>query len=542
MSATIAGGNNILVTSAGRRVSLVREFQAELKKWVCGGKVFVSEMNPAMASATQVADGCFTVPHVLNPEYPEILLRICVENGIRVVVPTIDTELAVLARLKKLAAEVGVSILVPDEEFVALCRDKRNTGAFFRSRGIRVPATIDKSSPTFPLFAKPYDGSLSKDVFIVHSREELTPEIMNHPKLMFMELIDKKIYKEFTADMYFGRDGNLKCVVPRERVEIRAGEINKGFTRGGFLLDFLRERFSEIKGCVGCICVQLFYDEKSRDVVGIEINPRFGGGYPLSFGAGANFPQNIVREYFLGESLSYSDDWARDLLMLRYDAEIFVPKSRNRGGVAVFDLDDTLFKELDFLRSAFHEIAEYLAGAVGAKAVYDEMLAMRSRGGNVFKNIAARFGVSVADLFTRYRNHVPTLRLTPEVRFTLKTLRSRGVYLGLITDGRSRTQRNKIRALGLDEFFDAENIVVSEEFGSEKPACRNYEFFEKKFPHSNFCYVGDNPEKDFIAPNKLGWESVCLLGNGENVHPQSFDLVPAAALPKIKIESLLDLL
>ena len=315
---------NILITSAGKRVSLVKEFQQELKSLFPQGKVLVTELNPLMSPAAQIADGVFKVPRVTEADYIDKLFQICIENQIRVVVPTIDTELLVLARSKKRFISAGIFLLVPNEDFVQVCRDKRLTGTFFESRGIRVPAPIPKDNLTFPFFAKPYDGSLSKDIFIVRSREELTPEIMRHPKLMFMEFIDKKIYKEFTVDMYFGRDHKLKMLVPRERVEIRAGEINKGIARKNYLLHFLRERFQKIDGVAGCICVQLFYDETSNDIVGIEINPRFGGGYPLSYGAGANFPRAIIEEYFEGKALSYSENWKDKTLMLRYDGEVFV--------------------------------------------------------------------------------------------------------------------------------------------------------------------------------------------------------------------------
>lgn len=533
---------NILISSAGKRVSLVREFQAELKKVIPRGKVFTTELNPEMSPAARISDGCFRVPRVTAPEYIDELLRICAGNGIRVVVPTIDTELLVMARAKERFESAGISLLVSDENFISVCRDKRNTGTFFESHGIRVPAPVDKHNPTFPLFAKPYDGSLSKDLFVVRSREELTPEILNHPKLIFMEYIDKRIYSEYTVDMYFGRDNRIKAVVPRERIEIRAGEINKGRTCRNILESVLRERFCEIPGVVGCICAQFFLDEKTEDVVGIEINPRFGGGYPLSYGAGANFPQNIVREYLLGEYVDFSDSWRNNTVMLRYDAEIIVPE---RLRVVVFDLDDTLCKEADFLRSAFREIAESLTGTSddAAGALFFEMLEMRSRGENVFENLSARFAVPVKSLLARYRNHFPAeMKLSAEVRATLETLKRQGVVLGLITDGRSLTQRNKIRALGLSEFFADENIVISEEFGSEKPSSRNYEFFMKKFPDADYCYVGDNPKKDFIAPNALGWETVCLLNSGDNIHPQSFSAVPATGLPGRKIDRLSEIL
>jgi carbamoyl-phosphate synthase large subunit len=79
-----------------------------------------------------------------------------------------------------------------------------------------------------------------------------------------------------------------------------------------------------LPGVIGCICIQLFYRESDYDVVGIEINPRFGGGYPLSYYAGANFPEYIVREYIQGESLEYMDTWRDNTLMLRYDSEVIV--------------------------------------------------------------------------------------------------------------------------------------------------------------------------------------------------------------------------
>lgn len=543
-SGTVPAGTagNILISSAGKRVSLLREFQRELKKVFPRAKVFAGELNPQMSPAAQISDGVFRVPHVTEPTFADELFRICIGNDVRVVIPTIDTELPILAAQKRRFAAAGIALLVPDSEFVAACRDKRKTGELFRKLGIRVPAPIDRTAPTFPLFAKPFDGSLSRDTFIVRSRDELTPEILGNPKLMFMELIDRKIYKEFTADMYFGRDCRLKSVIPRERLEIRAGEINKGIARKNFLYEILREHFAALPGVVGCICAQFFVNEATRDVVGIEINPRFGGGYPLSYGAGANFPRNVIREYFFGERLGFSENWRNGTLMLRYDDEIFVPE---RPTVVVFDLDDTLFKERDFLCSAFREIAGTLAANASGNTdeIFAEMLLWRARGENVFEKLTARFGVPVAELLKRYRAHVPaTLPPAPHARETLAALRSRGAIPALMTDGRSRTQRAKLHALGFEEFFADADILVSEEFGSEKLSPRNCEFFAKKFPDAAFCCVGDNPKKDFLVPNALGWKTVCLLDEkAENIHPQNFDAVPAEALPQYKIRSLSEL-
>ena len=316
--------NNIIITSAGQRVSLVKDFQETLRRFFPEGKVYTTDMNPKMAPAAYVSDGCFEVPRCTSEDYIESLLTICRDNSIGLVVPTIDTELAILSSKKDVFVEQGIHVSVSDYDFVVVCRDKRNTGAFFEKNGIRVPKPIDKHHPTFPLFAKPYDGSLSTNLHYIKTAEELTDEIINDSKLLFMEYIDKEKYKEYTVDMYYGRDNRVKCIVPRERIKIRAGEINKGLTEKKPLTPYLLERLETIKGCVGCICIQLFLNPQTDDVVGIEVNPRFGGGYPQTYAAGGNYPEYLVREYFLGEEIEYFEGWKDHLLMLRYDDAVYV--------------------------------------------------------------------------------------------------------------------------------------------------------------------------------------------------------------------------
>ncbi len=316
--------HNILITSAGQRVALVKAFQETLTRFFPDGKVFTTDMNPELAPAAYVSDGCFKVLRVADKDYIPQLLALCKENSIGLIVPTIDTELLVLAKHKALFAEEGIAVSVSSLDFISFCRDKRNTGDFLTNHGIRVPQPVDKFHPTFPLFAKPYDGSLSTNLHYIKTKDELTDEILNDPKLLFMEYIDKEVYSEYTIDMYFGNDNHVKSIVPRERIKIRAGEINKGRTAKAPLTDYIRQRLGKIDGCVGCICLQVFFNPRTKDVVGIEINPRFGGGYPQSYAAGANYPEFLIREYFMGEEIEYSDNWKDNLLMLRYDDAVFV--------------------------------------------------------------------------------------------------------------------------------------------------------------------------------------------------------------------------
>ena len=315
--------HNIIITSAGQRVALVRDFKETLVRFYAEAKVFTTDMNPELAPAAYVSDGCFEVLRVTDENYISQLLDICKKNEIGMIVPTIDTELLVLAENKKLFNDNDIIVCVSDLDFIKVCRDKRNTGDFLEKHNIRVPKAVDKYNPTFPLFAKPYDGSLSTNLHYIKNAEELTQDILDDPKLLFMEYIDKETYKEYTIDMYYGTDNCVKCIVPRERIKIRAGEINKGRTVKCPLMDYIKERLDKIEGCIGCICIQVFFNPLTEDVVGIEINPRFGGGYPQSYAAGGNYPEMLIKEYFLGEKIAYIYDWKDNMLMLRFDDAVY---------------------------------------------------------------------------------------------------------------------------------------------------------------------------------------------------------------------------
>ena len=112
--------------------------------------------------------------------------------------------------------------------------------------------------------------------------------------------------------------------MPRQRLEVRGGEVSKGITRRDWVYDYLLQRLRVLPGARGCLTLQVFAGPQAGEVLGIEINPRFGGGFPLSLAAGADFPAWLLREYLHGETLPFCDDWERDLMMLRYDAKVLV--------------------------------------------------------------------------------------------------------------------------------------------------------------------------------------------------------------------------
>lgn len=317
---------NILISSAGRRVSLVRAFQKELKTLYPEAKVFAADAKPKLSAACQVADDHFGLPRLDNPNYLDELITKCQMEGIRLIVPTIDTELLLLAENKQLLEENGITALVASPEFVKKCRDKREIHRFFESKGVAVAKEYDKKHYELPMFIKPCDGSRSVDTYLIRTKEELTDYHFENEKLMFLEYLDHDLYEEFTCDLYYGKDHLLKCAVPRKRLEVRDGEVYKALTENNSLVEYIKQHLGHIEGAIGCLTAQ-FFKHKTDDtkIYAIEINPRFGGGYPLSYLAGANFPKWIMREYFLKETVPDKFDcWEDKLLMIRYDDEILV--------------------------------------------------------------------------------------------------------------------------------------------------------------------------------------------------------------------------
>lgn len=189
----------------------------------------------------------------------------------------------------------------------------------------------------------------------------------------------------------------------------------------------------------------------------------------------------------------------------------------------IFDLDDTLYKEINFLKSAYLDIALMITPKT-YMSTFNKMMEFYYSNQNVFEKIIkyTKTNYTKQELLNSYRNHLPNIELKYTTQILLKYLIDTNISLGLITDGRSIQQRNKLKALSIENYF--KDIIISEEFGSEKPSALNYQYFENKYQGFKFCYIGDNLKKDFVIPNQLGWDTICLKDNGENIHSQNIDI------------------
>lgn len=321
---------NILFSAAGRRVSLLRHFRRTLDALGVRGEILAADAGRS-APAAGVADRAIQVPRVSAPDYIDRMLAVCAEHRVGMLFPLIDTDLLLLAQNRERFAAVGTRVVVSSEASVALSFDKRLTEAFFRAHGIDTPAVLDEQAletlTDFPVLIKPWDGSCGVGVTRIRNAEELYFFRRYIPHAMVQELVSGE---EFTCDVLAGLDGRVRCVVPRKRLEIRGGEVSKGLTVKDPAIMAAAQRVVEcLPGAVGCITVQCFRQGDGR-LRFIEINPRFGGGFPLALHAGADFPRWLIQEHLGLPVGSAMADWQDDLAMLRYDDEILVAGSEIR--------------------------------------------------------------------------------------------------------------------------------------------------------------------------------------------------------------------
>lgn len=313
--------HNILITSAGRRVDLIQNFKNSLILKFPGSKVFTADSKPHLSAACQISDKAFLVSNTDSKNYLYDITKICIDNKIGLVIPTIDSELLFFSKAKEKFLKEGIKIVVSSESIVELSSDKRKTIQIFEKYKLNYPKIYKKDNLEFPCFCKPYDGSRSEDTYVINSKLDLNSNIINNPKNIFMEMIPPN-YTEFTIDAYFDINSILKCLVPRERIEIRDGEVSKSATRKNFIYNKLINSLSKLDGAHGCISIQCFADLKTEDMKFFEINPRFSGGFPLTSASGADFPSWLIDEYFLNKEIPFFDSWEPNLLMLRYDSKI----------------------------------------------------------------------------------------------------------------------------------------------------------------------------------------------------------------------------
>jgi len=314
---------NVLLTSAGRRVELLRILQSDLQH-LGGGTVVVADAS-VDAPCMQIADRGVQVPRLDDTDFGSALLGAVVEHGIGLVVPTIDTELKVLAELRPQLEDRGAQVLLSGPETISIAGDKLETSRFLTAGGFPHPqqwsadeALVVASQLPFPVFVKPRRGSASVGVVLVNSEEHLRAVL--RPDHLVQKVAPGV---EYTVDAWVDSAGAVRSCVARRRISVRGGEVEKGVTeRHGAVLDLAADVVVGLPDAFGPLTVQAFAD--GDDVRIIEINARYGGGYPLAWEAGAKTTRWAI-QFGHGRTPEPAElAWADGVKMLRYDQSVFV--------------------------------------------------------------------------------------------------------------------------------------------------------------------------------------------------------------------------
>ena len=326
---------NVLISSAGRRVGLLESFRESLSEIGRRGRVIAVDATEYSAAA-EVADAMYVVPRCSDPAFIPQVLEICRMERINLVVPTIDTELRYYAAARRVFEDAGTIVAVSDPATIALSEDKVFTHEWLVSNGFPAPRQATPSDVLknpdawdFPVVVKPRNGSASTGVRVIESLDDLRC-VAGNTSLILQECIRGR---EFTVNVFVDGRGRCLCAIPHHRMEVRGGEVSKGITvRHEPMIYLIRGLIEALPGAFGAMNVQCFLTAEDEIRI-IEINARFGGGYPLAHRAGANISRWLV-EHALGMELTGPfDEWQEGLVMLRYDQAVFLEPGRSRSRV-----------------------------------------------------------------------------------------------------------------------------------------------------------------------------------------------------------------
>lgn len=317
---------NILILSVGRRVELVECFQNAAKRLKIQSIIVGADCSDS-APAMFYTDKQVILPKITDENYIDEIINVCNREEIKLIIPTIDTDLILLStERERIEFETDALVLISKPEIISMCRDKISTQKYLEENGFKIPKMytreeLKSEDLTFPLFIKPKSGSSSINIFKVNNLEELHiyQSIIKEPIIQdYME------GDEYTVDAFSDFQGKVITIVPRLRMATRGGEISKGkIVKDREIIKDVKKLIESIKP-TGHVTVQLM--KTSKGIEYIEINPRFGGGAPMSIKSGADSCANLYR-LLMGEDLEYNENYRDNIMFFRFDNSICVDEN-----------------------------------------------------------------------------------------------------------------------------------------------------------------------------------------------------------------------
>lgn len=303
----------ILMLGGSRRVSLAELFKESGKRFGIDVEIVAYELTREVpiALAGKVVEGL----KWSDPDVVEDIARVVKENNVDIILPFVNGAVEIASLCKEKMPEV----FVPVADFSVTSRifDKVEAAKVFKDNEFPIPRTYSIINNEMPAIAKPRKGGSSRGIKIFHDVEDLM-HLENLDSYIIQEYIENA--REFTIDCYVDQSGRIICTVPRERLEVMGGEVNRTRTcHSKRLIEMSREVIGKMK-LTGCVTLQFLHDPAKDRYLLMELNPRLGGGVICSIFAGAHIEDYILLES-MGKEPEVCDDWKANVLMARYMKE-----------------------------------------------------------------------------------------------------------------------------------------------------------------------------------------------------------------------------
>lgn len=311
---------NILILSAGTRNKIVQYFKKELSK---NGKVIATDCSN-LAPAIYEADKFYIVPRIDAVNYLEVILDICKKEKIDTLISLIDPELSLIAKNVEKFKEIGVTPIISDYNKVEMCFNKYEMYNFLSENNFRTAKSyinkeefykeLEEGKINFPVFVKPVKGSASININKVSSKEELEVLWKMSEDLMIQEFMNGQ---EYGVDTYIDIISKEPVLIfLKKKIKMRAGETDKAISIKDEKLFSLIKEFVKKAGFSGIIDIDIFEVEGEYYIS--EVNPRFGGGYPFAYEAGANVPKMIINNISGKINASEIGNYKENVGMMKY--------------------------------------------------------------------------------------------------------------------------------------------------------------------------------------------------------------------------------
>ena len=318
---------NLLFTSVGRRVELIRAFKKSAKRLNIDCKIFGTDIDE-LAPALNCVDKSFMVPRVTDPNYIYQLLEICESEEINAVFPLIDPDITVLSMAEPIFSKLKLKLFVSNQNAVKICEDKWQTFQFFKKLELKTLDSWDSDSHpikngNFPLFIKPRFGSASENTFKLNNQKELDFFVNYVPKPIIQQYLSGP---EITSDIVCDLNGKVLSIVSRQRIAVRGGEVVKGVTVHDTEIDTACRKIADALPARGPITAQCMMH--NGEPHWIEINARLGGGVPLGIAAGVDSTEMLIK-IACGDDLSPLPrfSYRENVYMTRFDDSLFISKA-----------------------------------------------------------------------------------------------------------------------------------------------------------------------------------------------------------------------